>query len=40
MLLIRVILLFMAVSVFFILVSAGLIIATVILRKKAEKGHN
>lgn len=31
---------FMAVSVFFILVSAGLIIATVILRKKAEKGHN
>ena len=31
---------FMAVSVFFILVSVGLIIATVILRKKAEKGHN
>lgn len=31
---------FMAVSVFFILVSAGLIIATVVLRKKAEKGHN
>ena len=31
---------FMAVSVFFILVSVGLIIATVVLRKKAEKGHN